>query len=715
MERPLHSDRWHQVAALRPRWRMHARSDRQQVRGATWHIVSGDGRSGTLRLDAGAWSIVGRCDGHRTMQAIWDEALAEDPAAAPTQDEAIELLARLVDERCLACDGLPDVAVIREDDRTRAARRLSGRLNPLAPRMSLGDPTPLLRPLDPLARRLFSPAGALAWLALVALASGLALADTDAVVRHAGHWAQSPRHLLLATLAWLPMKAVHEAAHGLAVRRWGGAVREAGLAWMIGLPVPYVDASAADRFASSRQRAAVGAAGILAELALAALGLIAWAMTEPGWLHDAGFAVAVAGTTSTLLFNGNPLMRMDGYFVLCDLAGLPNLATRSGAWWRAALQRTLGWRDAQGPQTAAGERGWLVAYAPFAWGWRLGLMGSLAIWAGGQHRLLGAAVALLTAWGLVLVPLRALLRGPSEAGAPLAARWRMHARLGAVLAGLAALAVMVPLPDRTVAPGLVRTPDDARVRAGVEGFVVAAESGRRVDPGAVVVRLDDPALRRERERLEQARPGLRAELFASLRSDPARARQAEEALVGIEAELASIDERLAQLDVSVTVSGRFEADRPADLPGRFVREGDELGTLAGAGPVHVRVALDQDEAARLRAGVRTVDLRLAEAPGRVLTGRLLRQAPAAVDALPGAALGERFGGTIPVDPADEAGTKPMRPTYVVDIALEAAIDPPPRPGGRAWVRLDHGDASLAEQMARWLRQTVRSRFAPDAL
>ena len=715
MERPLHSDRWHHVAALRPRWRMHARSDRQVVRGATWHIVCGDGRSGTLRLDAGAWSIVGRCDGHRTMQAIWDEALAEDPAGAPSQDEAIELLARLVDERCLACEGLPDVAVLRDDDRTRAARQLAGRLNPLAPRMSLGDPTALLRPLEPLARRLFSPAGALAWLALVALAAGLALSELEAVVRHVGHWAQSPRHLLLATLAWLPMKAVHEAAHALAVRRWGGAVREAGLAWMIGLPVPYVDASAADRFASARQRAAVAAAGILAEIALAALGLVVWAMTEPGWVHDAGFAVAVAGTTSTLLFNGNPLMRMDGYFVLCDLAGLPNLGTRSASWWRALLQRALGWADAQAPQTAAGERPWLAAYAPLAWCWRVGLMASLALWAGGQHRLLGAAVALLSTWWLLGMPLRALLRGPSEAGASLGARWRMRTRLAAVVAGLVALVVALPLPDRTVAPGLVRTSDDARVRAGVDGFVVTAESGRRVDPGEVVVRLDDPALRRERERLEQARPGLRAELFASLRTDPARARQAEEALVGIEAELASIDERLAQLDVSVTVSGRFEADRPADLPGRFVREGDELGTLAGAGPVHVRVALDQDEAARLRGGVRTVALRLAEAPGRVLPGRLLREAPAAVDTLPGAALGERFGGTIPVDPADEAGTKPTRPTYVVDIALESPIDPPPRPGGRAWVRLDHGDASLAEQAARWLRQTVRGRFAPDAL
>jgi putative peptide zinc metalloprotease protein len=715
MERPLHSERWHHVAGLRPHWRMHARSDRQAVRGATWHVVRGDGRAGTLRLDATAWSIVGRFDGRRTMQAVWDEALAENPAGAPTQDETIELLARLVDERCLACEGLPDVTVLRNDDRSRASRRLAGRLNPLALRLSLGDPTPLLRLLEPLARHLFSPAGAFAWLVLVAIAASLALSEPDAILRHAASWAQSPRNLLLATLVWLPMKAVHEAAHALAVCRWGGAVREAGLVWMLGLPVPYVDASAADRFAASHERAAVAAAGILAELALAALGLVAWAMTEPGWVHDTGFAVAMAGTTSTLLFNGNPLMRMDGYFVLCDLAGLPNLATRSGTWWRAALQRALGWADAPGTHAAAGERVWLVAYAPLAWGWRLGLMASLALWAGSHHRLLGAAVALLAAWWLLGVPLRALVSGPSEAGASLGARWRVRLRLAAVLAGLAAIAVLLPLPDRTVAPGLVRMPDDARIRAGVEGFVVTAQAGRDVVPGEVVLRLDDPALRRERDRLLQARPGLQTELFAHLRSDPARALEAREALIRLEAALASIDEKLSHMRVVATVSGRFEVERPGDLPGRFVREGDELGVLTGGAPVHVRVALDQDEAARLRAGVRTVELRLAEAPGRVLAGRLVRQAPAAVDTLPGAALGERFGGTIPVDAADEDGTKPTRPTYVVDVAFDDALEPPPRPGGRAWVRFDHGNASLVEQAVRWLRQTVRSRFAPDAL
>jgi putative peptide zinc metalloprotease protein len=715
-ERPLHSERWHRVAALRPRWRLHARSDPQQVRGATWHVVIGDGRSSAMRLDAAAWSIAGRCDGRRTMQAIWDEALADDPEGAPTQDEAIDLLARLVEERCLACDGLADVGVLRDEDRQRATRRLAGRLNPIAPRMPLGDPHRLLRPIEPLAGVLFSAAGALAWLALALVAGAVALLEWDAIVRHAQRWLQTPRYLLLASLAWLPMKLVHEAAHALAVVRHGARVGEVGVSWMLGLPVPYVDASASHRFAHASQRALVAAAGILAESALAAIGLLVWAATEPGWVHDAGFAVAVVGVASTLLFNGNPLLRMDGYFVLCDLAGLPNLATRSGAWWQATLRRTLGWREARGPDAAPGERPWLVAYAPLALAWRAAIVAALVLWAGGHHRLAGAAGAAFGVAWLVVLPLRRLLAGPAWSGAPLAVRWRARLRFGTAVALVAAAAFAIPLPDRVVAPALVSPRDDARLRAGVDGFVVATAADGEVDAGAELVRLDDPALRQERERLLQERPGLRAELFAHLRTEPARARLAEEALARNEAELARVDERLGQLRLAAPLAGRFAVARAQDQPGRFVREGEEIGVLLDRRPAQVRLALDQDAAARLRDGVRRLDVRLAEAPGRAYPARLLREAPAAVATLPGAALGERFGGPVPVDPSDEAGLKPARPTYVVDAELEQEPDEPaPRVGGRAWVRLDFGDAPLAAQAGRWLRQTVRGRFAPDEL
>jgi putative peptide zinc metalloprotease protein len=718
MDRPLHSSQWHRVAGLRPRWRLHARSDPQQVRGETWHVVSGDGRSALLRLDATAWAIAARCDGRRTLQSIWEAAVADDPDGAPTQDETIALLACLVDERCLACEGLPDVAVLLEADRRAATARLRARLNPLAPRLSLGDPTRLLAPLAPLGRVLFSRAGAAAWLALVAFATLVALADADGVARHAARWLDSPRYLLLGALVWVPMKALHELAHGLAVRRWGGEVRDAGIALMLLVPVPYLDASAAHRFASARARAAVGAAGILAETALAALGLLVWAATGPGWLHDAGFMTAVVGSLSTVLFNGNPLLRMDGYFVLCDAAGLPNLATRSGAWWQALAQRRLlGLRGVPGPVTARGERGWLLAYSPLAWAWRLTMLGTLALWAGTHHRLFGAVVAIAAiAW--LALPLRTLWRAPAAAGAPLSTRLSARLRLGAVLAGLASLVLAVPLPDRTVAPALVWMPDDAQLRAGVEGFVVAVERAPQdaVRAGDTLLRLDDPALRGERARLQGTLAGLRAQYFTHLRTDPARAGQFGEDLARSLAELDRLDERLAQLVLRAPADGRFAIGLPEDLPGRFVREGELLGHLLAPDRVPVlRVALDQDQAARLREGVGRIDARLAEAPRDVLAARLLRQVPAAVEALPGAALGDRGGGTVPVDPLDRDGLKPAYPTYVVDVALDAATAGVARPGGRAWVRMDFGQASLATQGARWVRQTVRGRFAPDEL
>ena len=299
------------------------------------------------------------------------------------------------------------------------------------------------------------------------------------------------------------------------------------------------------------------------------------------------------------------------------------------------------------------------------------------------------------------------------AGAPLRVRWRVATRILALAVVLGGAAFAIPLPDRSVAPALVRLPDEAVLRAGVEGFVVADAREGPVLAGETVLRLDDPELRRERERLLQALPGVRAELFGNLRLDPAKARQAEEALAGLQAALAGAEARLAQLRVVAPVDGLVALERMRDLPGRFVKEGDALGVVLDGRMPLLRVALDQDEAARVRDGVARIDVRLAEAPGTVLSGRLLRQAPAAVAALPGAALGDRFGGPVAVDPADADGLRPAHPTYVVDVAIDAVDAPVPRPGGRAWVRFDHGHASLAEQAGRWLRQTVRSRFAPE--
>lgn len=178
--------------------------------------------------------------------------------------------------------------------------------------------------------------------------------------------------MLLAWLLYPLIKLVHETSHGLAVQRWGGAVREAGASLLVLMPVPYVNASAANAFRHRYQRALVSAAGVMSELALAALAMLAWQWLQPSLARDVALLVMVTGLMSTLLVNGNPLLRFDGYYLLCDALDLRNLASRSARWWAEfAARRLLGAASEAPLEPLPGERPWLVAYAPLSLAYRV--------------------------------------------------------------------------------------------------------------------------------------------------------------------------------------------------------------------------------------------------------------------------------------------------------------------------------------------------------
>src|SRR5215510_10803669 len=91
-------------------------------------------------------------------------------------------------------------------------------------------------------------------------------------------------------------------------------------------PLPYVDASAASGFRSKWRRALVGAAGMMVEVFVAALALYVWLTVEPGLIRALAFNTMVVAGISTVMFNGNPLLRYDGYYILSDVLEIPNLA-----------------------------------------------------------------------------------------------------------------------------------------------------------------------------------------------------------------------------------------------------------------------------------------------------------------------------------------------------------------------------------------------------
>ena len=715
----VHSNRWHRVAKLRPRLSSQLRLRRQQLRGETWYLMADPGSGRSVRLNRAAYGIAARLDGRRTVQQLWDLSLQRDPEAA-TQDEVIELLAQLREAALVQFDETADFDAMLPHLETVARPR--GRANLLAWRIPLGNPAPLLRRLAPLQNLLFSRVALWCWIALQLVAWTLLLQQATRLWEYGQHWLASPRFVLLAALAYLPIKLVHEIAHGLAVRRWGGQVRQAGVTLMLLMPVPFVDASAATSFPERHARIAVSAAGILTELALAALALLLWVALDDGLARDVAFVVVVVAGVSTLLFNGNPLQRLDGYYVLCDTLGLPNLGPRSRQWWMDQLRRRLvGIPRTEAMPVARGEAKWLAAYAPLSWLMLLFIATLAVFWLGQIAFVFGAAAALLLGWQVLLRPLHRVLSQLRRAALShhgSSRRWR-RAILGAA-ALVVALAVS-PWPRSTVVMGVAWPPDQAQLRIEEAGFVESqlARDGQQLRAGDIVLQLHSPQLESEHARQSARVRALEAELLQALPGqqaggDATRGADTHAELQAAQSALARLRERIALLTVRAQVSGRLVLAQTHELSGQFLLRGHLFGHLLdGSAPI-VRVAVPETRAGDLDDAAGPVSVRLSTSPGTRHAATVLRNSRAAVSQLPSAALADRHGGDIVTDPSDADGLTAREPVVVLDVQLDAdAAAGMRRIGERAWVRFDAGAAPLVLQWANTLRRAVERRFNPQ--
>ncbi len=720
MNESLTSTQWFRVAALRPQLDAQARVQRVTYRRAVWHVLQrGDGGR-SYRLNAAAYAFVARCNGQLSLQRLWELLLHEQRDAAPTQDELLRLLARLHAAALLSFDRRPDFGpqgvlhaphgASNSSPHTGANGAPANSL--LSFRIPLGRPDALLTALYPLARAAFMRTALCLWAAAVVWLALAAALNQAELAHHAAVWLQTPRMLLITWLCYPVVKALHELGHGLAVKHLGGTVPEWGVTVMMFMPVPYVDASASAGHGSARGRALVSAAGIMVELALAAAGLALALHAQPGWWHDIGLAVFFIGAVSTLVINGNPLLRFDGYHLLCDAFELPNLARRSAQLWFERLRiHLLGEVIAQPLVAAPGERRWLWAYAPAALLWRTLIACALVAWLGGLSFLLGLGVAALLLWAGVLRPAWAVLRHLNRLPVGQAATQRARRRGLGLAGGVLALAAL-PLPFASVVPGVVWLPDAALLRVAGEGFVdeVLARPGQLVHTGQPLLRLAAPMLSAECQALAARVGALDAESIHTQRSEPTRSASLEREAAALQVQLERCLERQEQLTLRAGSSGRLELANAQDLPGRYLKQGTLVGQVMDGSPSLVRVAVGQEQAALLHARSRGVSVQLAEVGEPARAASLLRDSTGAVTQLPSAALGDRGGGSVPTDPADPHGLKAVRALVLADVQLPASLGE--RVGGRAWVRFDHGFAPLAMQVASGMQQLFLKHFNP---
>ncbi|MES2753921.1 MAG: site-2 protease family protein [Pseudomonadota bacterium] len=205
---------------------------------------------------------------------------------------------------------------------------------------------PLVRPAGflartlPLARRLWSRGGVVT-LAAMALIGLLLVARQWDVFTGSFAGLLTPQGLAAWGAALLFVKFFHELGHAYVATRYGVRVPTMGVSFLVMMPVLYTDTSAAWRLRSKSQRVRIDAAGLAAEFSVAAVALFAWSFLPEGAAKTSAFILATTSLATSLLVNASPFMRFDGYYILSDLLGVPNLAPRAFALARWRLRETL--------------------------------------------------------------------------------------------------------------------------------------------------------------------------------------------------------------------------------------------------------------------------------------------------------------------------------------------------------------------------------------
>ena len=600
---------WHRVKDARPRLRIGVRINRQHLRGQRWHVIEDSSSQAYFRMSDAAYRFVGLLDGRRTVGEAWElcyEHLGDD---APTQGEALGLLGQMWSANLLAGQLAPDVEVMLRRQQTRRTREVQNRLSSfLSMRMRIVDPDRFLSTLAPVAGWIFSPIGFIAWLVILTLGASQ-LAGRVGPLRSASGIVLSAENLPWLYTAFVLTKLVHELSHALAckvfAKREGqpGEVHSMGVMLLVLLPVPYVDATSAWALHGKWRRVIVGAAGMMAELAIASIALWVWAHAREGSLvHAVSYNVVFIAGVSTILFNANPLLRYDGYYMLSDLFEIPNLQQRARDHFYAFIKRSIwGARDAAdrlvSPARSASERGLLIVYAIFSSMYRVVVTFAITVFVSTQLFFVGIVLGAGAIVMWVVLPLvRFVMYLISD---PELSRVRIRAIATTLSVSLGAgLAIAaVPIPRSVRLKGTVQADAVEVIRARTPGFIVdIAPLGVRIHTGDAVVKCENHEARVRVAILSARLDGAQARQRQAFAHDPAQAVIENQGVHAIENAIESAQTNELDLVRSATVEGFWIPDEHARI-GQYVTRGERFGEIVSPTALQIFAPLGQDAAA----------------------------------------------------------------------------------------------------------------------
>jgi len=556
--------------------------------------------------------------------------------------------------------------------RKQSAKKKALWMSPVYLRLPLWDPDKFLTRTMRWFTPLFSKAGVMAWIGLWLLVAWNLLGRGDQLASETvGMLTITGVPILYVALVVL--KGIHELGHAYCCKKFGVEVPEIGVAFIVATPCAYVDASASWKLSSRMQRIAVGLAGMYFELFIAGLSALLWVSTPPGFVHSVALSVFLVSSVTTLLFNINPLMRFDGYYVFADMIGVMNLRDRADRYIRGVLRRVI-----VGLGTFPRERSWawLVSFGVSAVVYRALIA-------------FGVCLLMLSLWpmaGLVLFGFFAFLMIVLPVVRTLHWLWthedtlpqRARARVVALLLMLTTPLALgwLPISRTLVVDGVLEREHREVLRAPSDGFVteVMCAQGQQLDPSEGVVVIANEKLSLEATLVGEQLHAERLQAEAYHEVDASRSAYHQAGAGFLQDRLDRLTERRDKLTVRTEAGGTCFDDDPAALLGLFVRSGDALIEVHRGGHRVRALMLSEDRHRAPVAVGQAAVLRWRSQPDRLVPARIVQVEPVASRTLIPEALTMEAGGAIFM--LEQQGGSQLAERSYLHVVLEPEWVPP---------------------------------------
>lgn len=673
---------------------------RHVFRGEPAYVVRDPVTFQSHRLDPADYDALARLHADVPLSQHFEQHVAAGRFAPDQAEEYFQFIFSLHRLGFLALPMADDKGLYRRHQQRAHSRRRAWLLSFISLRVPLVNPDRFLAATLPQVRWLFSPAFFCIWILFMLMAGGVAWARAADLYEPIGGLL-SAQSLPITWTMLIVLKIWHELGHAYACKHFGVHVPEIGANIMLLTPCAYVDASAAWGLPRKRDRIIISLAGMYFESMCAGIAVLVWAFTPPGLLSSVAYNVIFVAGVVTVLFNINPLMKFDGYYILSDLLELPNLAQRARRLiLNHAKRHLLGVKTSNEPERAP----WLLAcYGVGALVFQTMLLFSICVLLATKFFLVGVTAAALYVGSSLGRAVTGFVRYVlwSEETRPV--RRRALAVATACIVLPIGILALVPADTGVVAPARVGAAEELTLRADGAGFLELLAREPHVEAGALLARLANDettqALAIAELELESARLRVAALEF----SDPPRARGEQAALAGL---VAQRDARLRERDallVRAPFAGRVVQGLRAQDDGRFLRPGDALATIV-RGPAQVRALLSELDYASLALGVgSSAEFRPADAPHRTLRGTVTRISPAGSRSISIASLTQEGGGDIAIDPAT---SEAQQSYFEVVITLQPDPAGVPAHGVSGRVRLPSRGESLGRTAYRAVRRFI---------